>query len=603
MKFCTKCGNQLSDEALFCTHCGTKFAAAVQPAVQPVTAVRPEPEVEKEKKSKKEKKPVRKGKVIAILCLVLLLVGAAVGGYFALQWYNSGEQQLLRALKAGRYEQVLDIVDEDSSLKHSDELAEQLQKRLETLKTDFTAQAVEYAAVQMELDTIAEIGIKKLASAVSDVRNYVEKLNASRTAFATAESFFASASYVEAIAQYKLVIREDSNYETAQTKANEAATLYRRKVLADAGAYADTEDYEAALTLLKAALDNLPGDAQITQQIQLYEKDLAQKLIREALDEAEKYANTEDYASAIAVLEQYISANGENVDVKLALNDYEGLYAAQLLANALQKAEDYAIDGNYLSAMKTLRTYVNDYGTNASVAAALKGYTESYVDTVLASAEEKANANDYPGAITALQTGLSNAPGNERLTVRLNAYTDVYVADVIAASDALVEQEDYDGAQKLVDAARKLLPDHATLKAQSSKIAKERPKNFVDELEPYQSSGYTEKPKGVTFSMAGEERTNGIWWQDGGYAYFNLQGKYSLLLFDVGHVDGSRMEHGYLKIYVDGVLILELDPIDPSAFPKHYELDISGVQQLKIEFYSCYWGGYSTYATADMLIK
>ena len=44
MKFCTQCGNQLEDDALFCTSCGAKAAPAAAPVPEPI----PEPVVEPE---------------------------------------------------------------------------------------------------------------------------------------------------------------------------------------------------------------------------------------------------------------------------------------------------------------------------------------------------------------------------------------------------------------------------------------------------------------------------------------------------------------------------------------------------------------------------
>lgn len=64
MKFCTSCGQQLADDAMFCSVCGTKQEAPVveaapavepapvveaAPAVEPVPAVEPAPAPQKEK--------------------------------------------------------------------------------------------------------------------------------------------------------------------------------------------------------------------------------------------------------------------------------------------------------------------------------------------------------------------------------------------------------------------------------------------------------------------------------------------------------------------------------------------------------------------------
>lgn len=626
MKFCTKCGAKLVDEAQFCTSCGT---ACGQPAPQPAAEpeLQPAPVAAKEKKPKK---PVKKGKVIAILCAVALLIGAAVGGYFAIAWYNSPEQQLLRALKAGQYEQALDIFDEDASLKYSENLSDSLKKRIETIKADYIAATIEYANVMMELDIIAEIDIKGLRELITETRDYVEKLNASRTAFSTVEAFFANADYVEAIAQYKQVIQEDSNYATAVSKANEAVSLYRAKVLADAEVYAATGNYTNAITLLQSALTTLPEDAQVTQQISLYEKAQADQILTNALKEAAQYAAAKDYISAMAVLDQYTKENGENGEVTVAwntyrdayvdlvvadaavygdagaytnaialLNDalkefpgnskltaqvtvYEKAYREQQLADALARAKAYADSGDYLSAMNVLSTYTADYGSNASVVVALNEYTDKYVDAVLSNAEGEYNAKDYVSAITVLRAGLANVPESAKLSVRLETYSGAYVTEVIAQSDALLAKEDYDGAQDVVLAGLEFLYGNDALLAQFAKIEDIRPKNFVTVCKPYEKRCYNVCTGGKTFMMAGTERGNGFYMDDSGYAYFNLYDDYTQMEFDLGHIDGTDLVTQIVEIYLDGVLYKQYT-VESNALPQHIIIPLDGVDQLIIK--------------------
>lgn len=604
MSFCTNCGNYIEDDARFCASCGAQCVKTEsQTEEEPVLVQQPAPvEASEQSAPKKEKRPVKKGKIIGILCAVVLLIGTAVGGYFALQWYNSPEQQLLRALKAGEYETVLDMVDDNASLKYSEDLTEQLQKRIETIKTDYIAETMEYTNVLMELETIQQIEIDDLEELIGETRTYVEKLNASRTAFATAESFFASANYVEAIAQYKLVIQDDSNYETAKAKASEAVGLYRAKVLEDAATYASSGTYANAITLLQAALVNLPDDAQITQQLLIYEKAQADQILSTALAEAAQYAAAKDYLSAISVLEQYIKENGENVDVGLALNDYKNCYSAMVLEDALAKAKAYADTGDYLAAMKTLKTYTSDYGTNASIVVAQNEYTEKYVDTVLVEAEGKVDSGDYPGAITSIRNGLVNTPDHAKLTARLTTYCTAYEEEIIVKSEALLAQRDFDGAIDWIVIGLETLPESEALLAQGDKIWNAMPKSFVDVFDPYQSENYEECANGRTFFMSGEERTNGLIWDSGGYAFFNLDGQYGTLSFDVGHIDGTGMADCTFKIYADGELVMS-KTVAPDSFPEHIEVNISNVRQLRIEVSCGFYNYRSQIGMADMIIE
>lgn len=626
MKFCTKCGAQLVDGAQFCANCGAAYGQpaqhfAVEPEPQPVPVVAQE---------KKQKKSAKKGKVIAILCAVVLLIGAAVGGYFALQWYNSPEQQLLRALKAGQYEEALDIVDEDSSLKYSENLSDSLKKRIETVKADYISAAMEYANVMMELDTIAEIDIKELRELITETRNYVEKLNASRTAFSTAETFFASADYVEAIAQYKQVIQEDSNYATAMAKANEAVTLYRTKVLSDAEIYATAENYVNAITLLQSALINLPEDAQVTQQLLLYEKALENQILTIALNEAAQYATSKDYLSAMARLERYMSENGENAEVAVAWNTYrdayvdmvladaavygdaeaytnaiallnnalkecpgnskltaqltayEKAYQEQQLSEALAKAEAYADRGDYLSAMNVLSTYTADYGSNASVVVALNEYTDKYADAVLAEAETHANDGDYPSAITALQTGLSNTEKNAKLLARLDSYSNAYAAKVIAESETLLEKRNYEEAMMLIQSAQLIIPDHSMLLEQAEKVETYKPVCLTD-IHTIDAGYYV---VGDQIDAFGNNYQTGFslgsYYHWCGSVSFNLAGEYTILVLVIAPAQPSDDKVSSLQISADGEVIFSVT-IESTTAPQVITLDITGCTVLEFE--------------------
>ena len=84
---------------------------------------------------------------------------------------------------------------------------------------------------------------------------------------------------------------------------------------------------------------------------------------------------------------------------------------------------------------------------------------------------------------------------------------------------------------------------------------------------------------------------------DGAYALFNLDGKYSHLEFDLGHVDDSRMGHGIYRFYLDGKLVKSIT-VNPEDLVKHYEIELNNALQMKITA-----DVYGLYALTNMIIS
>lgn len=403
MKYCTSCGKELSDRAKFCTACGKKCSEdPVEQPIQvpeepaqteglhhidsscqePISEVMPREETHREdtipqakaeqqdspkEPPKKEKKSPSRKKVIlfCVLGLVLAIV-IAVGGLI-FQWYNSTEQQILRALDAGNYDTAVVIIEEDSSASESETLADQLRERISSIKTGFVDGTVEYASAKKELDAIKRLRINSVSSELNAVQTYVDNLNESRTNFATAESFFSTGDYAEAILNYRLVIEDDVNYTVATEKLTDAINKYRDEILVKATEYASSELYTDAIALLNEALEIIPNDTKITEQIRIYEKNNVEKL----------------------------------------------------KADALNTAADYAKNGDYLNAFKALNGVMKSQAADAELVSAYNKYCDQYVAQIIDEVDEKVVGKDFEGAISSLNTALKNLPNNEALVSRM----------------------------------------------------------------------------------------------------------------------------------------------------------------------------------------
>ena len=74
----------------------------------------------------------------------------------------------------------------------------------------------------------------------------------------------------------------------------------------------------------------------------------------------------------------------------------------------------------------------------------------------------------------------------------------------------------------------------------------------------------------------------------GGWALYNLNGQYETLSFDMGHLDGDRMDKGTLNIYLDGNLAFSAD-MEAEDLPEHYTVDLHNALQMKIEMTNGYY--------------
>lgn len=388
MKYCKKCGKEMDNYMKFCPRCGTECSGGgagmergrikIRFTDRPEnndgrrteTAMGPGSGEYREKSGKKIREKVSavpKKKIILFSVLALSLVVLITAGVLVLGWYTSAGQQVLRALDAGDYSAALAAVERADDPKSIAKMTENLRKRIGEIKSDFSQGAIPYETARMELTTIKNMGIKSISTEITEIQIFVEKLNESRTNFATAESFFSTGDYKEAISHYRQVIEDDENYDAAAARLADSLERYREQSLNKAKEYADAELYANAINTLDEALTVIPNDAKLTEQKRLYEKSDVEKQKADALSEAAALAR----------------------------------------------------NGDYLGAVKALNSVMNTQSSDAELISAYNGYCDKYAAKVITTAEEKVKVKDFEGAISALNAALKEVPGNKKLAEKL----------------------------------------------------------------------------------------------------------------------------------------------------------------------------------------
>lgn len=209
-------------------------------------------------------------------------------------------------------------------------------------------------------------------------------------------------------------------------------------------------------------------------------------------------------------------------------------------------------------------------------------------------AETYANSGDYKNALILLEN-IKNK--NAEIEAMINDYSKKYEKQVISQVDSLIEKSKYDEGIAVIDDVLEILPDNTTLLSKKEEIQTSLPQNMIEVVPAYQNGGnpYTEYCSSnsggtETFSMGGVKYSNGMTFNadynvfnDISWAIYNLEGKYTSLEFTVCHVDGTyNGDETSLQIFYDGNLSKEI-PLKPDMSPQKIKIDLTGVNQLKLQ--------------------
>lgn len=345
---------------------------------------------EKSQKPKKEKKKMSKGKKALAIILSIVIILVITAGGLGIAYLLSDEQKIVRALDKENYDEALQVYNNSFSGESSGLLEWTIESRLENIKEDFASGSIEYEVANMEISTIEKMGIGGISTTIKSTKDYVSKLNTSRIAFNTAETMFTKGDYAGAIANYKKVVEDDANYETAKSKLTTAVEKYREDVLAKATDYVSTGSIANAITELEVALKTIPDDSEISKQLNLYRSD----------------------------------------------------YAAQIKSDSLKTAEDFAKSKDFAGAIKTINSALESNADDAELLTILKTYSDNYIDQVLVETDKLISQRKYDDAITLLNRALEVLPNNATIKEKLNKVEEnkpVDLSDVV-----LIDSGDYE---------------------------------------------------------------------------------------------------------------------------------------------------------------
>lgn len=175
----------------------------------------------------------------------------------------------------------------------------------------------------------------------------------------------------------------------------------------------------------------------------------------------------------------------------------------------------------------------------------------------------------------------TDANGNQ---VEVFAYNGTTYIPLRAVSQALGKAVTYDGSTQTAYVGK--VPGQDML--------------LKDVCPPYQSSGFELRESVV---LGGKQYANAYALASNApNALFNLNGQFSTLEFDIGHIDGSYEKESTINIYLDGELAFTKN-LNSEMLPEHCIVPLNGALQMKITTPETTWSTYWNYAIVNATIE
>lgn len=207
--------------------------------------------------------------------------------------------------------------------------------------------------------------------------------------------------------------------------------------------------------------------------------------------------------------------------------------------------------------------------------------TVEEINKIIQNATDYWNNSDYIQCLTLLKNSKSKSTDIESLYEK---YSNEYINYVIDNANMQIEKDKYDKAINILKDAMYIVYDDSVLRTEIDNIKDSKPKNFIEVCTPYEKQGYDEYLEGENFFMSGKKRTNGFvlnGYAGNGLIISNLDGKYTKLNFDFGHVDGSGMSNATVTIYLDS-RVYETYNIKPDELASNIVIPVKNKKQIKI---------------------
>ena len=156
-------------------------------------------------------------------------------------------------------------------------------------------------------------------------------------------AYYNSKDYASAIAELGKVSAESKYYDEASAMLQEAVAIYSDDALSKASTYASTGDYKMACSILENALQVIPANSALTEELASYQETFRDQLRTSTLEAVEGSIAEDDYPAAIQTLSAALDELSGDIELNALLEKYSGEYRDMIItqADAALESEGY----------------------------------------------------------------------------------------------------------------------------------------------------------------------------------------------------------------------------------------------------------------------
>lgn len=244
-----------------------------------------------------KKKCMKRGCIGLIIASLVLIASVGVFAGVNISKDINHKKLLDQNLSSENVVELQTAYSELKSQEEKDEFVKKILDKVASVKADYLDEKSSIQEVQDELNNLEKLEL--VQSDIDKVRELVDNVEASRTAYAKAQEYEASKEYVSALRSYEQVISEDTkNYETAQSKISEVTDAYKNALIKKVNKFSDDKKYEDAMNLLNSGENEVGKD----KELETLKDKLEGSYVDSVLAQAEELKKQRKYTEATEVL-------------------------------------------------------------------------------------------------------------------------------------------------------------------------------------------------------------------------------------------------------------------------------------------------------------
>ena len=276
---CPECGQDISDKAKKCIHCGKVF---VEEGIGKVFVVCAECGAELAETDEycpncgcpvSKNNPVQKKSKrtpVIIITIVGVIIVFSIIGFLVIKMNANPVQKYIRLFNGNKSEEAMSLYNE--KIEGNTELINVLEKQLNLEMDDIYKQ---YSRKKLSY----EESIKKLENYLINepsndyarsIKQKLDDLNHSRIAYTNAVEAEKSGDISTALKNYIEVIKEDESYTDAQTKIKSLTDTYKSQLLAEAENYSQNKQNTKAIETIEQIISVLGSSEDLEELIEKY---------------------------------------------------------------------------------------------------------------------------------------------------------------------------------------------------------------------------------------------------------------------------------------------------------------------------------------------